>query len=64
MRGLECTVNNVTLEDAPFYIKYYLNDVTIIKIGFYIIVNTTNAMLRWDGGKNQYITIYTNKNLK
>lgn len=57
MRGAQITVNSIELDNYNIQAKYFSPDVTIKQAGIFIIINSTDFMVRWDGSTRVYITV-------
>lgn len=50
MRGMYVMVNNAPLIDYENQVKNFAPDLTISQGGLFTVVNTSDFMIRWDGG--------------
>ena len=50
LRGMGLKVNGEIIEVLFLTPKRFYPDVTITKVGLYLIVNSTKFEVRWDGG--------------
>jgi hypothetical protein len=50
LRGMGLKVNGEIIEVLFLTPKRFFPDVTITKVGLYLIVNATKFEVRWDGG--------------
>jgi mucin-19 len=60
MRGADIYVNSNYLENNIADGQYFAPDVSIKQAGIYIIVSSTDFMIRWDGMTRVYITVKSN----
>lgn len=57
MRGAQIIINAVPLDNYNIEAKHFSPDITIKQAGIFIIINSTNFMVRWDGSTRVYITV-------
>jgi hypothetical protein len=60
MRGTFVTANQSPLENLNNQPRYFSPDVEIFQAGIFIIVNSTDFMIKWDGSKKK-INFYNDK---
>ncbi|CAF2003035.1 unnamed protein product [Rotaria magnacalcarata] len=59
MRGREPLVNDVEIKDLTLGRRVF-GDVTLMKSGLFVFVNSSNFMIRWDEKTRIYVTVHDN----
>ena len=56
MRGSQVSVNSVQLDSFEVDAKHFLPDISIKQAGIFVIINSTDFAVKWDGSTRVYIT--------
>jgi hypothetical protein len=57
MKGKNIEVNGIEITDIEYGAQLFGN-VKIMSAGFYYIVNSTDFLIKWDGGKFKFKIIF------